>query len=244
MGRGDVEGRVDQLLDLRLEDAGDPRHRREVRVGLEEVRIEGEDLVPELVPVASLIGEVRLERLLPLGQRLVDRLAGGRELFHEDRHADVAGVDAERGGELEDLHDLGRRGAQREGLLDVLADPRHVEMGRGRVDGDVDELFDLRVERTRPPRHRRERRVRLEEVLVHVEQRVPERAPVPARFDELVPELLLPIVCLRAHGSPSSLGRRWVSPRVRAHPSWDRPTSRPSRSSTSRRTAPARAASS
>ena len=44
-----------------------------MRVGLEEVRIEGEDLVPELVPVATLLGEVRLERLLPLGQRRVDR---------------------------------------------------------------------------------------------------------------------------------------------------------------------------
>src|SRR4051812_44167701 len=63
-----VEGRVDELLDLRLERAAYPRHRRVERVGLEEVSVEQQDLVPELVPVAALLGEVGLERLLAFGE--------------------------------------------------------------------------------------------------------------------------------------------------------------------------------
>ena len=204
MRRGDVERGVDQLLHLRLEHAGHPRDRRELRVRLEEIGVERQDLVPELVPIAALLGEVGLQRELALRELLFDRLARGRELLDKDRHADVAGVDAERRGELEHLHDLRRSRPVRERLLDVLADTGRVQVGRRRVDRDVDELLDLRVERARLPRHRREARVRLEEVLVHVEQRVPERVPVPARLDELVPELLLPIVRLRAHGVSSS----------------------------------------
>ena len=53
-----------------------------------------------------------------------DRLAGRLELLEQDRHADVAGVDAERRGQLEHLHDLLGRRAVGERLLDVLADAR------------------------------------------------------------------------------------------------------------------------
>ena len=59
--------------------------------------------------------------------------------------------------------------------------PGHVEVRRGSVDRDVDELLDLRLERARLPRHRREVHVGLEEVLVEVEQAVPELVPVAAR---------------------------------------------------------------
>ena len=53
-GRG-VERDVDELLDLWLERSVRPRHRREVDVGLEEVGVELQQLVPERVPVASLL---------------------------------------------------------------------------------------------------------------------------------------------------------------------------------------------
>ena len=139
------------------------------------------------------------------GNRLPRRL----ELLEEDRDADVAGMDPERRGQLEDLHDLLRRRAVAQRLLDVLPDPGHVQVGRRGVDGDVDELLDLRLERAVAPGDAREVRVRLEEVLVQLEQAVPERAPVPARVDELVAQLLLVLGQLGAHLVVSPLRSSW-----------------------------------
>src|SRR6185437_12891142 len=92
------------------------------------------------------------------------------------------------------------------------------------VDGDVDELLDLRVEHARPPGNRREVGVRREEVLVGLEQAVPEGTPVAATLDEVVAELLLAFRQLGAHRSSfaGAGGRLLPASRV---PIRSRPTS-------------------
>ena len=95
------------------------------------------------------LGELRPDLLLARGRRAVDRLAGRLEFLDEDRDPDHRRVDAQGRGELDHLHDLRRGRAVAQRLLDVAANAGRVQMGRGDVDRDVDELLDLRLERRR-----------------------------------------------------------------------------------------------
>src|SRR3569833_4226146 len=80
-------------------------------------------------------------------------------LFEEDRRGRRRRVDAQDAGDLHHLEDLLRSGAVPDGVLDVQLETLDVEMGRGRVEGDVDELLDLRLEGARTPGRRGEVRV-------------------------------------------------------------------------------------
>ena len=64
-------------------------------------------------------------------------------LFHEDGDPYVAGVDAQRGRQLEHFHDLLTGGALLQRVADVLAYARDEQVGRRRVHCDVDELLLL-----------------------------------------------------------------------------------------------------
>ena len=198
--RRDVEGDVDHLLDLGLEHAVRPRDPGELRVGRQELGVEREDVVPERVPVAALGLEVRLDLAAALVELAVDRLPGRLELLHEDRHADVAGVDPQRARELEHLHELLARRPVADRVAHVLADPRLEQVRRGGVHREQHELLDLGLERPVAPRHRREAQVRLEEVGVDVEQALPQRGPEAARLDEGLAQL--PAAVVPVIGSP------------------------------------------
>src|SRR5919197_634549 len=117
-----------------------------------------------------------------------------RDLVEQRRHPERARVDAEHRRQLQHLHDLLGRRAIPERVADVLAEPRLVEVRRGGVDRHVDQLLDLRRERSRLPRHRGEPQVRLEEVGVELEQALPHLAPVPAGLDEPVAEIPPPLI--------------------------------------------------
>ena len=121
-------------------------------IPLEVVRIEIEDLCPETVPVAAVLGEVVLERLTLRVERFVvdgDVGLGGAgvvglaEDFVEEGHADVGGVDAQGGRQFEDFEDLAFGGAEGEGGAGVGDDSRVVEMGGGGGDGEEDELVEF-----------------------------------------------------------------------------------------------------
>src|SRR5258708_5394162 len=60
-------------------------------------------------------------------------------------------VDAEHAGDLHHLEDLLRRGAMSDRVLDVQLQPLLVEMRSGGIEGDVDELLDLRLKRAVTP---------------------------------------------------------------------------------------------
>ena len=156
--RRDVEGDVDHLLDLGLEHAVRPRDPGELRVGRQELGVEREDVVPERVPVAALGLEVRLDLAAAVVELAVDRLPGRLELLHEDRHADVAGVDAQGARQLEHLHELLARRPVADRVAHVLADAGLEQVRRGGVHREQHELLDLGLERPVAPRHRRELR--------------------------------------------------------------------------------------
>jgi hypothetical protein len=59
------------------------------------------------------------------------------EFLGQNRHAQIAGLDTLDGTELQHLHDLLRRGAEREGGLDVTPRPRRVHMRVRGGEGDV-----------------------------------------------------------------------------------------------------------
>src|SRR5262249_34387066 len=115
------------------------------------------------------------------------------ELLEQDRYAHGARLDADRARELEDLHQLLLRGAEPEGVLDVQLQPGDVEVRGGDVEGDVDELLDLRLEASVRPGVPREAEVGLEEVGVELEQAVPQRVPVAAPRLEARLQLELPL---------------------------------------------------
>lgn len=58
-------------------------------------------------------------------------------------HADVAGMDAQRTGQFDHLHDLGGSGALTQRRLDVCADSGRVQVRSGRVDGEGDQMLYL-----------------------------------------------------------------------------------------------------
>src|SRR5438094_799440 len=102
-------------------------------------------------------------------------------------------MDAEDAGELVDLHDLLFRRSVAEGVLDVVAEAGLIEVGGGRVDGDVVQLFDFWRKGAVAPWDGREVEVGLEEVGVKREQAVPEAVPVPPLVDKTLAELPLPL---------------------------------------------------
>ncbi len=208
MRGGGVEGDVDELLDLRLQHAGSPGHAGEVEIGLEQVRVQLQQPVPEAVPVAAPAGEVGLQLLAALVERF-GAVAQPLLFQHlqQQRHADVAGVDAEGGGQLQHLHDLLGARAVAEGGADVLADAGSVEVGGRGVHRDVDELLDLGRQAVPVPGHRRQAQIGLQESGVEPQHALPRLAPGAAHPDELVLDLLLAggerhVVC-----SPRIVGR-------------------------------------
>jgi len=66
--RRDVDGYVDQFLDLRFEDAFVPRVSRECSIQIEKLRVEFQEVVPHLRPVPALFLELLLDFSLLLGQ--------------------------------------------------------------------------------------------------------------------------------------------------------------------------------
>ena len=204
--RRDVEGDVDHLLDLGLEHAVRPRDPGEQRVGRQELGVEREDVVPERVPVAALGLEVGLDLAAAVVERALDRLAGGLELLHEDRHADVARVDAQGARQLEHLHELLAGGPVPDRVAHVLADAGLEQVGGGGVHRQQHELLDLGLQRSVAPRHRRELQVGREEVGIELEQALPQRRPEAARLDERLAQLAAAVVGHRISTAKSAAG--------------------------------------
>ena len=124
----------------------------------------------------------------------LDRLPGGLELLDEDRHTDVAGVDAQRARQLEHLHELLACGPVPDRVAHVLADAGLEQVRGGGVHREQHQLLDLGLQRPVAPRHRREAEIGLEEVGVELEQPVPQRRPEAARLDERLAQLAAAVV--------------------------------------------------
>ena len=87
---------------------------------------------------AAVSGHVLVLQLLLLGrQHPAHLLAGGAQLFHQDRRGRRDGVYAHGGHQLIDLHHLLLRGAELEGIVQVKRKARLVHVGCGAVDRDV-----------------------------------------------------------------------------------------------------------
>src|SRR5581483_7164635 len=95
------------------------------------------------------------------------------------------------------------RGAMTERIAHMNACACIVEMRRGGIDRDVDQLLDLRRQRAGAPWHGRQIQIGFEEVGIEGQDVVPDRTPVPPRCNELLFELQLSPREL-AHATPSS----------------------------------------
>src|ERR1700753_3471088 len=90
-----------------------PGYRRKVEVCFEELWIQGQEVFPKGVPVASVLGEIRLEFLSLLVERLPCRgmLVVDALLFHhlnKQWHTDVACMYSQSPSQFNDFYYLGR----------------------------------------------------------------------------------------------------------------------------------------
>jgi hypothetical protein len=168
---------------------------RVLHVLLEVARIERDDVLPPLGPVAPVLLELLAEGVDLGASVLVD--VGPARFLHEDRHAVGHRVNAEDAHQLEHLQDLldGRTLVER--VPDVSARARTVQVRRRDVDGDVDELPDLRVEFALLPGVSREPAVPIQEVGIELEDIGPVLRPVAALLEVPFLDLRLPFRQLR-----------------------------------------------
>lgn len=102
---GEVDGDVDELLRLGIENAFIPGMGRKPQVCLKLPGIETQNTFPQLGPVAPLFFEL-LSRTIFLGGRLAGGGIQTTRLFEKNRHVLYQRMAAEHARKLEDLHDL------------------------------------------------------------------------------------------------------------------------------------------
>ena len=106
-------------------------------------------------------------------------------LLDQDGNREVARMNAHDGHELDRLQHFVAAGARLEGVRDVAADARRVQVGRRRVDGDEDEFAELGRQMGFGVRHVAEAQVGLHELRIERAHLVPGGIPV-ATADVLV----------------------------------------------------------
>jgi alkylhydroperoxidase/carboxymuconolactone decarboxylase family protein YurZ len=187
-----VKGQVDELAQLRAQGPVLPRVRRELGVGVKQLRVEFQHLVPRRVPVSAADRELILQPLLVVIQRnRPGTHAAFRQHLRQDGHAYVHGVDAERRGAFQDLHDLRYRRPGPQRRSDVLPYCRRVQMGHGRVDHQADQRAGPGVKVVLARRYPGEVQISLQESRIKLDHVLPGVVPRSACCDERILDLLL-----------------------------------------------------